>query len=104
MIINTTVHLFCFPSLVLPLFFSKKLLVDEPVIVEDKNGDKIKINQFSASEIVMSRLEEILNLAKKQINLLTKKQISYIIITGGVTETAEFKNIVDYIFKNAIIG
>ena len=76
----------------------------ESVIVEDKNGDKIKINQYSASEIVMSRLEEILNLAKKQINLLTKKQISYIIITGGVTETAEFKNIVDYIFKNAIIG
>ena len=45
----------------------------ESVIVEDKNGDKIKINQYSASEIVMSRLEEILNLAKKQINLLTKK-------------------------------
>ena len=77
---------------------------NEAVIVEDKNGDKIKINQYSASEIVMSRLEEILNLAKKQINLLTKKQISYIIVTGGVTETAEFKNIVDYIFKNAIIG
>ncbi len=77
---------------------------NEAVIVEDKNGDKIKINQYSASEIVMSRLEEILNLAKKQINLLTKKQISYIIVTGGVTETAEFKNIVDYVFKNASIG
>ena len=77
---------------------------NEAVIVEDKNGDKIKINQFSASEIVMSRLEEILNLAKKQINLLTKKEISYIIVTGGVTETAEFKNVVDYIFKNAVIG
>ena len=42
---------------------------NEAVIVEDKNGDRIKINQFSASEIVMSRLEEILNLAKKQIKL-----------------------------------
>ena len=77
---------------------------NEAVIVEDKNGDKIKINQYSASEIVMSRLEEILNLAKKQINLLTKKQISYIIVTGGVTETAEFKNVVNYVFKNASIG
>ena len=76
----------------------------ESVVVEDKNGDKIKINQYSASEIVMSRLEEILNLAKKQINLLTKKQISYIIITGGVTETTEFKDIVNYIFKNATVG
>lgn len=76
----------------------------ESVIVEDKNGDKIKINQYSASEIVMSRLEEILNLAKKQINLLTKKQISYIIITGGVTETTEFKDIASYIFKDATVG
>ena len=76
----------------------------ESVVVEDKNGDKIKINQYSASEIVMSRLEEILNLAKKQINLLTKKQISYIIITGGVTETTEFKDIVSYIFKDATVG
>ena len=78
--------------------------VNEAIIVENKNGDKIKVNQYSASEIVMSRLEEILNLAKKQINLLTKKQISYIIITGGVTETAEFKNILEYVFKNAILG
>lgn len=77
---------------------------NEAVVVQDKNGDKIKINQYNASEIVMSRLEEILNLAKKQINLLTKKQISYIIITGGVTETAEFKNVVDYVFKNASVG
>ncbi len=78
--------------------------VNEAVLIENKNGDKIKINQFSASEIVMSRLEEILNLAKKQINLLTKKEISYIIVTGGVTETAEFKNMLDYVFKNAYIG
>lgn len=76
----------------------------ESVILEDKNGDKIKINQFDASEVVMSRLEEILNLAKKQINLLTKKQISYIIVTGGVTETAEFKNVLDYVFKDVSLG
>ena len=82
----------------------KMAQASESVIVEDKNGDKIKINQYSASEIVMSRLEEILNLAKKQINLLTKKQISYIIITGGVTETTEFKDMVNYIFKDATVG
>lgn len=76
----------------------------ESVILEDKNGDKIKINQFDASEIVMARLEEILNLVKKQINLLTKKQISYIIVTGGVTETAYFKHILDYVFRDSIVG
>lgn len=78
--------------------------VNESIVVEDKNCDKIKINQYGASEIVTSRLEEILNLAKKQINLLTKKEISYIIVTGGVTETTEFKNVVNYIFKNAVVG
>ena len=76
----------------------------ESVILENKNGDAIKVNQFDASEIVMERLEEILNLAKKQINLLTKKEISYIIVTGGVTEMADFKNILDYVFNNAELG
>ena len=52
MIDNITVHLFCFPSFVLLLFFSKKLLVDEPVMVEDNpessfdcnNANMIKAN------------------------------------------------------------
>lgn len=79
-------------------------LPSESVIFENKSGDKIKINQFDASEIVEERLEELLNLAKKQINLLTKKEISYIIVTGGVSETADFKNIVNYVFKDASVG
>ena len=52
----------------------------------------------------MSKLEKLLNLAKKQINLLTKKEISYIIVTGGVTEIADFRNIMNYVFKDAELG
>ena len=51
-IVNITVHLFCFPSLVLPLFFSKKLLVDEPVMVEDNpesSFDCINANIINAN-------------------------------------------------------
>ena len=77
---------------------------NESVILDNRNGEKIKINQFDASEIVMGRLEELLNLTKKQINLLTKKEISYIIVTGGVTEIADFKNIMNYVFKDAEVG
>ena len=44
------------------------------------NEENIKINQYEISEIISSRLKEILNLARKQINLLTKMEISYIII------------------------
>lgn len=76
----------------------------ESLVFENKNGDKVKINQFDASEVVMSRLQEILNLVKKQINLLTKKQISYIIITGGTTEIVEFTSLVEQMFSKASVG
>jgi len=68
---------------------------NESLTFTDKHEEVVKINQYDASEIVMSRLIEIINLAKKQINLLTKKEISYIILTGGVTETQDFDILVD---------
>lgn len=70
---------------------------NEFMVLTDKTGSDIKINQYNASEIVKSRIEEILNLAKKQINLLTKKEISYIILTGGLTEIADFELVLDEI-------
>lgn len=73
--------------------------------ITDKIGEKIKINQYEISEIVASRIDEILNLAKKEINVLTKKEISYIIITGGVTELKDISINIENIFgKNATIG
>ena len=76
----------------------------EYVNLINKDGEQIKINQYDVSEIVIKRLKEILNLIKKQINLLTKKEISYIIITGGVAETLELKTLVNSILNKAIIG
>ena len=70
----------------------------ENMTLTNREGDDIKINQYDSSEIVMSRLEEILNLTKKQINLLTKKEISYIIFTGGVTESKDFELVLESIF------
>lgn len=73
--------------------------------ITNKLGEEVKINQYEVSAIAMSRIEEILNLAKKQINLLTKKEISYIIFTGGLTETKDFSLILEEVFgKNATIG
>lgn len=71
---------------------------NEFLVLTDKTGSDIKINQYNASEIVKSRIEEILNLAKKQINLLTKKEISYIILTGGLTEIVDFDLVLEEIF------
>ena len=39
----------------------------------------------------MSRMQEILEYAKKKILELTKQDINYIIITGGLTEIKSFK-------------
>ena len=50
-----TVHFFCFPSLVLPLFFSKKLFADEPVIVDDNPAssfDCIIVNTINTKPII----------------------------------------------------
>ena len=53
----------------------------------------------------MSRLSEILKLAKKQTYLLTNREISYIIITGGSSELPGMSYLVEEIFgENARIG
>lgn len=61
-------------------------------------GEEIVINQYEISEVVMSRLVEILKIIKKEITLLTKKEISYIIFTGGVTESADFNLALESVF------
>ena len=71
--------------------------------VDNKSSEKVRINQFEISEIVMSRLAEILNLSKKEINHLTKKEISYIIFTGGLTECKDFELILREIYGNDVI-
>ncbi|MCI8394354.1 MAG: cell division protein FtsA [Bacilli bacterium] len=66
--------------------------------VTNKQGEIIKVDQYEVSSIINSRLEEILKLVKKQINLLTKKEIHYIMITGGVTEMSDFALLIEEIF------
>lgn len=61
----------------------------------DQFGESIRINQYEASSVASSRLDEILKLTKKQINLLTKKEIHYIMITGGITEMPDFNLLVE---------
>jgi len=61
-------------------------------------GEKVVINQYEVTEVVMSRLHEILNMAKNEINYLTKKEISYIIITGGLSEFKGFTYEVESVF------
>lgn len=74
-------------------------------IYEVKNtiGEVIRLNQLEVSGVVMSRMVEILNLAKKQIRMLSNNEINYIVLTGGLTEIKSFKNLAYEIFGKDVI-
>ena len=63
--------------------------------VTNKLGEDIKINQFEVSEVVQARLEEILVLARKEINVLTNREVDYILITGGTSSMNNFSIIAE---------
>ena len=79
---------------------------DELDVYETMNEDnvKIKINQLAASEVVESRINEILALAKNELNDLTNKPIQYIIITGGSTNILDFEYCIHNILPNGSKG
>lgn len=79
--------------------------VNDTLEITDKTGENVKINQLEASEIVMSRIEEILVLARKEINILTKREVDYILITGGTTSMNNFSLIAEAVLgKVAMVG
>lgn len=70
---------------------------DATDIIELKNnkGEFKEISQVGVSKVVEARVREILKLAKNEIKNLTNREISYIIITGGLSELAGFVYLVD---------
>ena len=57
----------------------------------DVNGKTIQIRQKDVSEIVSSRLNEMFELIKNEINSLTNKPIQYIIVTGGMSNMLDIE-------------
>lgn len=71
----------------------------------NKNGDLIKINQYEISEIVSSRLEELLTSVNQELNTLSSHKPKYIFVTGGITNMINFEQICrEKLGKCAIIG
>lgn len=58
-------------------------------------GEIKEINQLELSKVVEARLIEILNLIKNELKNLTKREIRYIIVTGGVSELAGFQYLLE---------
>ena len=69
--------------------------INDTIDITSSDGKVNTINGMDVSGVVEARLEELLNLAKKEINNLTKRKISYIIVTGGVTELLGFNSVVE---------
>ena len=67
--------------------------------VENVSGEIIEINQFELSQIVEARLKEMLKNVKQEVNDLTNREISYIIISGGVTNLTGFSYLIDEEFS-----
>lgn len=71
----------------------------------NKSGENITINAEDLTEVVAGRLQQMLNMAKNEINYLTKKEISFIIITGGLSELNDFACLAESVFgRIATIG
>ena len=71
--------------------------------ITNKLGIKTKIKQYEISEIVNSRLKEMLENAKKSLNDLTKKEISYIIVSGGIVNMPGFEILCKEVIGDNII-
>ncbi len=71
--------------------------------INNKIGIKTKINQYEASEIASKKLKEILEISKKELNDLTKKEISYIIVSGGIVNMPGFDVLAKEIIKDKVV-
>ena len=81
-------------------FASSKLSSNSDIIeVLDVNSKKIMINHNEISQVVESRIKEILKTIKKELNTVTKKKINYIIVTGGVSEMPDFNLVLESVFN-----
>lgn len=72
--------------------------------VNDIEGKALKLSQFEVSNVVMSRINEILSLAKTELGGLTNKQIQYIIVTGGISNMIDFEYCLNDIMMSATKG
>ncbi len=89
----------------LGLAIKEKADVDEVIMVENTQAEKIKVNQYQLSEIINVKLIEMINIIKKELNHLTKREISYIMFTGGTTELRYFNLFLEETLgQNTFIG
>lgn len=77
----------------------------EFIDVKNRVSNNIQINQYDISQMVETKIKDILELTKNELNGLTSKRIDYIIITGGMSNIAGLEDVaLDVFGKNINIG
>ena len=78
--------------------------VDENYKCINRINQEVIINQYRLAENLEKKAVEMLKSIKNEINNLTKREIGYIIITGGITTMQGFNTIVEELFvRNATV-
>ena len=78
--------------------------VDENYKCINRINQEVIINQYRLAENLEKKAVEMLKSIKNEINNLTKREIGYIIITGGITTMQGFNTIVEELFvRNAAV-
>ena len=68
----------------------------------DKHKASVRINQYQLAEIIEMRTIDILKNAKIETNNLTKREIGYIMVTGGISSILGFTTTIEDLYpKNA---
>lgn len=71
---------------------------NDHIDVKNREGQIMSINKEHISKVVEARLEDMFRQIRQQATKLTKREITYMIFTGGVTEMAGFQYLLDITF------
>ncbi|MBR2712024.1 MAG: hypothetical protein IKE89_06065 [Bacilli bacterium] len=72
---------------------------NEETTIKDNEGKDKVVKQIGLSKVVEARIREILKLSLEEIKNLTNRKISYIIVTGGLSEINGMDHLVDIYFN-----
>lgn len=73
---------------------------DETYEITNRNGEKAVINQYILAEMIEYKLVEMLKSIKNEINSLTNREISYIMLTGAIGQMLGFNALIEDIYGN----
>ena len=73
---------------------------DESYKIVNRLEQEIELNQYPLSEVIEAKIVDVLKNVKNDVNSLTNREISYIIVTGASTAMLGFDALVSDVYGN----